>query len=243
MPHRPQRKPAAVVAFAVLLALVGAALVWVGLADHGSPPVPASVHSPSMPKGSPSPHMASARTKARSRHTRGGGIPDPIAKDVLPASRPVSIAIPRLRIRSDLVRLGVDSQGAMEVPSDPAEAGWYDLGPTPGELGPAVIAGHVTWNLVPAVFFRLGDLHPGDRLRVVRRDGVTATFEVRAVRRFPKVRFPTKAVFGTIDYAGLRLITCGGTYDASTHRYLDNIVVFARLVAARGGRASTATSP
>jgi sortase (surface protein transpeptidase) len=161
---------------------------------------------------------------------------------VLPGSKPVSIAIPRLRLRSDLVRLGVDNQGAMEVPSDPAEAGWYDLGPTPGELGPAVIAGHVTWNLVPAVFFRLGDLHRGDRLRVARRDGVTGIFEVRAVRRFPKVRFPTRAVFGTIDYAGLRLITCGGTYDASTHRYLDNIVVFARLVAARG-RPQTASSP
>jgi sortase family protein len=234
MPHRPTGKPAAV-ALAVLLALVGTALVWVGLTDHHSPPAPASVHASSAPDDGPSPHVASPRTGTRSRHPAGGGIPDPIAKRVLPASRPVSIAIPRLRIRSDLVRLGVDSHGAMEVPSDPAEAGWYDLGPTPGELGPAVIAGHVTWNLVPAVFFRLGDLHPGDRLRVVRRDGVTGIFEVRAVRRFPKVRFPTKAVFGTIDYAGLRLITCGGTYDASTHRYLDNIVVFARLVASHGG--------
>ena len=235
MAHRPQGKPAAVVASAVLLGLVGTALVWIGLADHGSPPVPASVNATSATNGGPSTPVASPRTGTRPRHPAGGGIPDPIAKEVLPASRPVSIAIPRLRIRSDLVRLGVDSQGAMEVPSDPAEAGWYDLGPTPGELGPAVIAGHVTWNLVPAVFFRLGDLHRGDRLRVVRGDGVTGIFEVRAVRRFPKVRFPTKAVFGTIDYAGLRLITCGGTYDASTHRYRDNIVVFARLVAARGG--------
>jgi Sortase domain len=122
----------------------------------------------------------------------------------------------------------------MDVPSNPGEAGWYDLGPTPGELGPAVIAGHVTWNLQRAVFFRLGDLRRGDRLRVVRRDGLTGVFEVRLVRRFPKVSFPTKAVFGTIDYAGLRVITCGGTYDYSTHRYRDNIVVFARLIGVRG---------
>jgi sortase family protein len=243
MPHRPMGKPAATVALAVLLALVGTALVWVGLVNHGSPPVPTSIHPPTASSSRPSPDLATPRTGARSRHATRGGIPDPISKLVLPASRPVSISIPRLRIRSDLVRLGVASGGVMQVPSDPAEAGWYDLGPTPGELGPAVIAGHVTWNLVPAVFFRLGDLHRGDRVRVVRRDGVTATFEVRAVRRFPKVRFPTKAVFGTIDYAGLRLITCGGTYDASTHRYLDNIVAFARLVAARGGRSQTGTSP
>jgi hypothetical protein len=241
MPHRPKARPAAV-ALAVLLALVGAALVWVGLGDHGSPPVPASAGAPSASNGRSSSHVASPRTGVRSRHADRGGIPDPIAKGVLPASTPVSIAIPRLRVRSDLVRLGVNGQGVMDVPTDPAEAGWYDLGPTPGELGPAVIAGHVTWNLVPAVFFRLGNLHRGDRLRVVRHDAVTAIFEVRAVRRFPKVRFPTKAVFGTINYAGLRLITCGGTYDASAHRYLDNIVVFARLVAARG-RPQTATSP
>jgi hypothetical protein len=233
MPHRPMGK-SATVALAVILALVGTALVWAGLADHGSPPVPTSVHPPSASSSRPSPHVAAPRAGVRSRQAARGGIADPISKDVLPASRPVSIAIPRLRIRSDLVRLGVDGQGEMQVPSDPAQAGWYDLGPTPGELGPAVIAGHVTWDLVPAVFFRLGDLHRGDRLRVVRRDGVTAVFEVRDVRRFPKVRFPTKAVFGTIDYAGLRLITCGGTYDSSTHTYLDNIVVFARLVAARG---------
>jgi hypothetical protein len=241
MPQRPKAKPAAAMALAVLLALAGGALVWVGLADHGSPPVPASIDASSASTGRAGPHATSPRTGAPSRQPARGGIPDPIAKLVLPASTPVSITVPRLRIRSDLVRLGVNGQGVMDVPSDPAQAGWYDLGPTPGELGPAVIAGHVTWDLVPAVFFRIGNLHPGDRLRVVRRDGVTATFEVRAVRRFPKVRFPTKAVFGPIDYAGLRLITCGGTYDSSTHKYLDNIVVFARLVAARG-RPHTGTS-
>jgi sortase (surface protein transpeptidase) len=135
-----------------------------------------------------------------------------------------------LGIRSTLVHLGVED-GAMQVPANPARAGWYKLGPTPGELGPAVIAGHVTWN-GPAVFFRLGSIRRGDKIEVTRRDGVTAVFAVTDVRRFPKVRFPTRVVFGTIDYAGLRLITCGGTYDSSAHRYLDNIVVFARLVAA-----------
>jgi sortase (surface protein transpeptidase) len=123
----------------------------------------------------------------------------------------------------------------MQVPTNPDMAGWYKLGPTPGELGPAVIAGHVTWN-GPAVFFRLGSLRRGDKIQVVRGDGVTAVFEVADVRSYPKVRFPTRAVFGTIDYAGLRLITCGGTYDSSTHRYLDNLVVFARLVAAHDNR-------
>jgi sortase (surface protein transpeptidase) len=126
--------------------------------------------------------------------------------------------------------LGVDGNGAMEVPQDPAEAGWYALGPPPGALGPAVIAGHVTWNQTPAVFFRLGTLRPGDRVEVARKDGVTAVFTVTRVATFPKTRFPTRSVFGSTDHAGLRLITCGGAYDSANHRYLRNVVVYARLL-------------
>jgi sortase (surface protein transpeptidase) len=118
----------------------------------------------------------------------------------------------------------------MDVPRDPARAGWYDLGPAPGSLGPAAITGHVTWNGSRAVFFRLAALRRGDLVRVARADGRVAVFRVSRVAQFEKSRFPTREVFGPIDHAGLRLITCGGTYDAARHRYLANVVVFAGLV-------------
>jgi sortase (surface protein transpeptidase) len=140
------------------------------------------------------------------------------------------VSIPRIRVASPLVRLGVDSTGAMEVPADPARPGWYDLGPTPGALGPAVIAGHVTWNRSPAVFYELAKLRPGDRVVVDRADGLKAVFAVRRVTRFQKRHFQTREVFGPLNRAGLRLITCGGTYDGAAHRYLANVVVFATLV-------------
>ena len=111
------------------------------------------------------------------------------------------MAIPRLHIASPLVQLGIDDLGAMEVPDDPADAGWYRLGPPPGALGPAVIAGHVTWNQVPAVFFRLSEVRPGDVVEVTRADGRLAVFEVTAVRLFDKTEFPTRAVFGPVDHA------------------------------------------
>jgi sortase (surface protein transpeptidase) len=117
----------------------------------------------------------------------------------------------------------------MEVPHEPARAGWFTLGPTPGALGPAVIAGHVTWNQVPAVFFRLTELRPGDLVQVARADGRVAVFEVTRIDRYQRSRFPTGQVFGPVDHAGLRLITCGGDYDSGTHRYSDNVVVYARL--------------
>jgi hypothetical protein len=74
----------------------------------------------------------------------------------------------------------------------------------------------------------------GDRVSVQRRDGRTAVFTVTRVAQFSKSRFPSSAVYGPINHAGLRLITCGGTYDAARHRYLDNVVVFASLSAVRG---------
>jgi sortase (surface protein transpeptidase) len=119
----------------------------------------------------------------------------------------------------------------MEVPQDPGLAGWFSRGPSPGALGPAVIAGHVTWDGAPAVFYRLGTMRRGDQVSVTRQDGKTAIFTVSRVAKFSKSRFPGQAVYGAIDHAGLRLITCGGTYDAARHSYLDNVIVFARLEA------------
>jgi sortase (surface protein transpeptidase) len=143
------------------------------------------------------------------------------------------LRIPRIGVESQLVRLGLDGARAMEVPGDPGEAGWYTKGPTPGALGPAVIAGHLTWAREPAIFFRLGELRRGDRVEVLRQDGRTAIFAIRRVVRVSKSRFPTDAVYGPTDHAALRLITCGGRYDDDRARYDDNVVVFAAMVDVR----------
>jgi hypothetical protein len=183
-----------------------------------------------MPSASPSATKASReRPKERGDHVR-----DQITGLVLPESHPVAVSIPKLGVRSPLDDLGRDGDGAMEVPENPARAGWFSGGPSPGALGPAVIAGHVTWNGPRAVFHRLSTMRPGDQVTVTRKDGKIAIFTVTRVARFSKSQFPSRAVYGPIDHAGLRLITCGGTYDAARHRYLDNVVVFARLTAVRG---------
>jgi sortase (surface protein transpeptidase) len=96
-----------------------------------------------------------------------------------------------------------------------------------------VIAGHVAWNGEAGVFSDLVELRRGDRVEVGRADGTTAVFAIQAVRRFSKAEFPTRAVFGAVDHSALRLITCGGLYDGSTNRYLDNVVAFAELIRVR----------
>jgi hypothetical protein len=120
------------------------------------------------------------------------------------------------------------------VPKDPADGGWFSRGPALGARGSAVIAGHISWNGALAVFHRLGTMRRDAQVTVTRRDGKTAVFSVSPVGRFSKSRFPSRAVYGPIDHAGLRLITCGGTYDAAGHTYLDNVVVFATRKAVPG---------
>ena len=93
-----------------------------------------------------------------------------------------------------------------------------------------MLAGHVTWDQQPVVFYRLGELRQGDRIEVARKDGRTAVFEVTRLGEFPKTSFPTKAVYGQVDRPSLRLITCGGTYDEETNSYQANVIVWAALV-------------
>lgn len=148
----------------------------------------------------------------------------------MPASDPVRLRVPAIAVDSGLVALGLRSDGTLEVPSGAFPAGWYTGAPTPGERGPAVIAGHVDLDRVPGVFHDLAALRVGDLVLVDRQDGTSATFAVDLVGRYPKDAFPTAAVYGDSRGAGLRLITCGGQFDAAAGHYEDNVVVFASLV-------------
>ena len=233
-PRLPSRT--AKISIAVGLAVLGVVLMWASLGG-ATPTQPALTRAPevqSLPSTSASAGKASPeRPSRRSDRT---DVRDRITGLVLPESDPVAIAIPSIKVRSTLVELGLDHRGEMEVPQDPALAGWFSRGAAPGALGPAVIAGHVTWDGAPAVFHRLSGLQHGDRVSVTRKDGKTAIFTVTRVARFSKAQFPSHEVYGAIDHSGLRLITCGGTYDAARHRYLDNVVVFARLETVREPR-------
>jgi sortase (surface protein transpeptidase) len=140
--------------------------------------------------------------------------------------------VPSIGVDTHLMTLGLTTTGTLEVPPNGFPAGWYTGSPTPGQLGPAIIAGHVHWDGRPGVFYRLGQVRPGARVAVRRKDGLTVVFIVTKVRDYSKARFPSRAVYGNIPRAGLRLITCGG-FNQQTATYEDNIVVFAKLVGTR----------
>jgi sortase (surface protein transpeptidase) len=141
--------------------------------------------------------------------------------------------VPAIGVSTDLLQLGINSNSTIQVPplSNVSEAGWYRYSPTPGELGPSVIVGHVdSAQSGPGVFFRLGALRPGAVVTVTRVDRSRARFRVYKVASYPKTRFPTSRVYGNTNDAELRLITCGGPFNSAVGSYLNNIVVYASLI-------------
>lgn len=137
------------------------------------------------------------------------------------AARPSGVRVPDLDLDRPLVPLGRLADGSLEVPSD-----FDDVGVWTGE-GPVVLAGHVDSTTGPAVFARLGELRPGDRVEVRTSTGAVQAYAVDRVETHPKDDFPTFEVFtGT----GLRLVTCGGAFDRRAGSYRDNVVVWATAV-------------
>lgn len=216
--------------------VVGVSFVAIALTSQRTPPAVASIarstsslpvsevwpEAPAQDLGGVSPRLGSA----------GAPMSTGTPAKVLPAAAPVFLDVKAIGVHSRLHDLGLDPTGAIEAPSGARydEAGWYRYSPTPGSLGPSIILGHVdSASNGPSVFFRLGELVRGDRISVTRTDGSIARFTVQSVARYAKDDFPTERVYGDLDHAGLRLITCGGEFDDASGHYEDNIVVFARL--------------
>ena len=105
------------VGLAVLLVLAGAGLVLLGLgAGVNAPPAPAAVATaPAVPGSSAAPGGP-------------GTWPQPAADAVhpLPAATPTRLDIPAIGVTSDLLQLGLNADGTVEVPplSEDAPAGF-----------------------------------------------------------------------------------------------------------------------
>jgi LPXTG-site transpeptidase (sortase) family protein len=159
--------------------------------------------------------------------------PDPASDGKrLSRSRPVRLLIPKIGVDAPFTDLTLAPDGRLRPPpaANTNLVGWYANGPSPGERGTAVIAGHVDTKTSVAVFVYLRELRKGDTFQVVRADGSTASFVVDSAETFAKDRFPSERVYGDTGRAQVRLITCAGDYDRTVHDYKDNLVVFAHLM-------------
>ncbi|MHC5795690.1 sortase domain-containing protein [Lacisediminihabitans sp. FW035] len=167
-----------------------------------------------------------------------GALQDPVAVPVAPSLAGIvatHLDIPSIGVSTDLETLGVDPSGILHPPTDFDRAGWFSGGVLPGQVGPAVIAGHLDSAAKPAVFEHLPELAAGAGIVVRLSDGTAVDFTVASSSVVPKATFPTSAVYGPVPTPQLRLITCDGPFDRSTGHYTENLVVFATLSASTGG--------
>jgi sortase (surface protein transpeptidase) len=147
----------------------------------------------------------------------------------LPA-RPVTLSIPAIGVGTTVEAVGLDSTGNMDVPSGPVTVAWYAYGARPGEAGNAVLAGHVDFQgYGPAVFYRLGQLGPGDIIWVGDEAGPRRRFKVYEVATYRTQDAPLDRIFGVTDEANLNLITCTGAFNSGTGEYDRRLVVYAQL--------------
>ncbi|MBB5857905.1 class F sortase [Amycolatopsis umgeniensis] len=171
----------------------------------------APAEAPSLPAGTVAPAVS-------------GPLPLPARAEV----SPVRLTIPAIGFdQTGLIPLALGAAGELQAPERFSDVGWYEDGPVPGDPGPAVLAAHVDSRSGPAPFHRLRELRSGDEVRVARSDGGEVVFRVDSVQRYPKNEFPTQAVYGPAPGSALRLITCGGSFDAAKRSYRDNVVVYA----------------
>lgn len=157
--------------------------------------------------------------------------PGDAAGSVGDAVAPVSLRIPAIGVATTLGELGLNPDRTVQVPTDFTQPGWFGLGPVPGQLGSAVILGHVDSYQGPAVFFRLGSLHTGDQVEVALTNKTVAHFGVTTVTTYPKEQFPAQLVYAPHGGSTLNLVTCGGEFDTHTRSYLSNVVVTTTLTA------------
>lgn len=212
---------------ALAVATVGVIMIAVAVAAQESAPQPprsvGRIEPPMSSMGSGGPSTGAVRPVA------------PTGKQPLEASRPLAISIPSIHVRSTVLPIGLATDGTLAVPQPGPnlnKAAWYRNSPTPGQLGPSIIEGHVDSASGPSVFFQLGRVRPGDKIHITRADGVETVFTVNAVRDYPKTRFPTRVVYGVNDLSRpeLRLITCSD-FNVAIGHHTGNEVVFAHLTA------------
>ncbi|WP_141276907.1 class F sortase [Pseudonocardia hydrocarbonoxydans] len=130
---------------------------------------------------------------------------------------------------AEVVDVGVDALGEMEVPLDVSTVGWYRFGPAPGaDTGSSVLSGHVDdREQGRGAFYRLSDLEPGDPVEVDLADGSVAAYRVTDVERIAKEELPVEVLFARDGAPRLTLVTCGGDFDRAARSYRENIVVTA----------------
>ena len=152
-----------------------------------------------------------------------------VAKNLPQKLAEAHLLIPRIKVDAIIKDMGLTSGGAMAIPGNRVDVGWFSLGTRPGEVGSAVVGGHNRWDDGTGVFIHLDQLKKGDLLSVVDAKGASTTFMVRDIRSFDALD-EHSGIFSSESGVHLNLITCSGTWNPKTKSYTKRLVIFTDVV-------------
>ena len=150
-------------------------------------------------------------------------------------ANPQHLLVPVVGINAPVEAVGIAPSGDLATPtvSPWTDTGWYTGGPRPGEKGSAVIDGHLDRpGGLPAVFWRLREMHKGNEVDIVDSNGQTLRFRVTDVEYYAPQDAPIQLIFGNSSGKYLNLITCAGDWIPSQHQTTLRLVVYTTLITA-----------
>lgn len=143
------------------------------------------------------------------------------------AELPINLRIPAINVDVKIGQVGIKADGEMDIPKNPSDAAWFNLGPRPGDTGSAVISGHYGWkNGIRAVFDNLHKLKIGDKIFTEDEKGGVTTFIVREIRSYGDTDAAPDVFTSNDGKSHLNLITCEGIWNAALKSYSKRLVIF-----------------
>jgi LPXTG-site transpeptidase (sortase) family protein len=169
-------------------------------------------------------------TRVPATPTPTEGTPEPTATpagDPRLAALAISrLVIPEIGIDAPISVLGVLPDGTMASPRGPEDVAWYTFSAKPGEIGNVVMSGHLDYiNYGAAVFWRLGELRPGDEIQVVLEDDTVVKYVVESLNEYEEATAPVQDIVGPTSNESITLITCAGSFDPTNLHYNRRLVV------------------
>ena len=156
---------------------------------------------------------------------RDASPPAPVAVDA-----PAAVRVPSVGLELGVVPVGVRDDGQMDVPDLVREVGWYRFGPAPGaDAGSAVLAAHVDSDIGSAPMASVLRAAEGDAVEISTASGAELRYRITSIEQVSKDELRLDALFARDGEHVVRLVTCGGEWDAAAGAYEDNIVVTAVL--------------
>ncbi|PHG57741.1 class F sortase [Bacillus toyonensis] len=145
------------------------------------------------------------------------------------SSPPVKMEFLHPQVTVDILPVGLDSEGRMNVKDGLEIASWYKQSAIPGNKGNTLLAGHRDWNGELGPFQYLETIEKNEKILIQYENKESRLFQVVEKQEYPVNEVPT-SVMDIQEGTRVTLITCTGKFIREKGGYQSRVIVTLRLV-------------